>query len=122
VAALGREPKHCWQQEGGQVPQEVVLGHCRKPKTDRQRELVVLAAEEGTSAAVEVVPERMDCFVDSTERVLPCQDLPEEVVPAEVVLVPQIRQMDRLRQLVVQEQHQRDRLLQSVVPEERHKD
>jgi len=106
------------------VPREVVPEHYRKPKTDRQQELAVLAAEEGTSAAVEAVPERMDCFVDSTKPVLPCQDLPEEVVPAEVVLVPQIRQMDLLRQLVVQEgreRHQRGRLLPSV-PEERHKD
>ena len=64
------------------MPQEVVPGHFRKPKTDRLLAEEVIPVEEGTSvAAGEAAPERMDCFVDSTQPELPCLDLLEGVLP-----------------------------------------
>lgn len=83
MVALGKEPTHCLQQEVELVLQGVVRGSCRKQKRDRQPEEEVLAAEEGTLAVVAEAA-HMDCFVDSTQLVLPCQDRLEQVVPAEV--------------------------------------
>lgn len=64
---------------------EALPGRCRKQKRDRLLE-EALAVEEGTYAVVaeEGPTEHMDCFVDSTQLVLPYQDQLERVVPAEV--------------------------------------
>lgn len=74
----GRELGHCLLEE-----LEVVRGHCQRPKMGRLPEEEELAAEEGTfAAAVEERPERMGCFADSTQPMLPCRDRQEELAAA----------------------------------------
>jgi len=82
AVVLGLEPEHCLQ-EVGPVPLEEVPEHFRTPKRDRLMVEEGPAVVEGTFVAdgvAEEALERMDCWVDSTQPMLPSPDLPEGVV------------------------------------------